>query len=299
MASYQDDDFLFSASSLEATFTDGSTLRGSNSDVIIHRDTPLGDEVWIVERSGQDSNARGKGSRSSTEGVRVVRLIFITPEQDWRRNQTYAWKLDSAWMSSMTIPSDPSEPRPWLHWNVQSYINSAIQVPASNLILDFEELELLHFRPIRDVDNPYHSPVTHKERLLLKDVQFGLHFPSNNETIELISPCPDDRAFCSIVDGEVQATPETSTAGLPNEKNRVSSSRPPSAKIELEEAGATILLVFSIIILCLCFWRRHQRSKLYEQLSPNPDEDLSLTVEDTYQGSEPRSTITDVINQTG
>jgi hypothetical protein len=278
MASYQDGSFLFSASSLEATFSDGSTLLGGSSNFTTH----FGDELWIVD-----------GSEEEGPSQRIVRLIFIPPEQDWRRNQTYSWKLDSAWMSSseLTPDDESSDTRSWLHWNVESYINSAIQVPEDNNIFECDELEL-HFRPIRDTDGPYH---TGNERLLLKDVRFGLHLPPNNGFTKSISPCSDHTVSCTIVDGEVQ-THETPWDLLGGKIRAHSASTRTTMELE---AGATLALCIAIIALCCYYWRRHQRSKLYQQLSPTPEEDLGLTVEETYQSSEPRSTIKGVINQTG
>lgn len=82
MIHYHDDNFLFEVSILEATFSDDVTIHDGN--VTVKEKTPLGKEVWIV------STARAGSSREQTihdddDAVVdhiIVRLIFITPEQD-------------------------------------------------------------------------------------------------------------------------------------------------------------------------------------------------------------------------
>jgi hypothetical protein len=66
----------------------------------------------------------------------------------------------------------------------------------------------------------------------------------------------------------------------------------------LFEAGSIVAFLALIVLFVVLCWRRQQRANLYQQLSPTPDEDLDLKVEDTYEDSEPRSTVEGVVNET-
>jgi hypothetical protein len=247
MIHYQDDEFLLTASSIEATFSDGATL--SLTNITIRPSTPIGDEL-IISTGDDSSNSRG------------VRLILISPERDWRRNQTYAWKLDNAWMSDPTAD--------WLHWNVESYINSAIQVPQENNVFACALLEF-HFSPIGL--KHHYDPVVTNSKVVLRDVKIGAHFSSAPQ--KPYSPCADG---CSVIDGTVTSAFGSATSDGTYWK-----------------VGVVLGAILIILGFSSC-WCRRRRADLYDKLSP--EEDLNLTVEDTYMSTAPRSTVQDTVNKT-
>ena len=205
---------------------------------------------------------------------RIVRLVLISPDKDWRKGQTYAWKLDNAWMSDQNVK--------WLHWNVESYINSDIQVPNDNNVFSCDRLEF-HFDPIG-----FHGQgaVVSNSRLVLTNVQIGANLASTNgKAREEFIPCNHHTdGNCSVIDGVAKNDP-----GLPGMTN--------NGPVNWQIAGLFGLLLF-ITIAFVC-WCRRRGVKLYEQLSPTPEEDLTLEVEDTYQDPKPRSTVQGVANETG
>jgi hypothetical protein len=134
MIHYYDEWYLFSASSVVASFGDGVEVPLDN--VTLRSSTPMGDE-WIFSTTttskSTNNNHNSSDTNNNTFVPRMVRLILISPEQDWRRNAGYVWKLDNAWMSDAD--------HAWLHWNSNSFIDSAILNPFCQV--DFVD------RPIR------------------------------------------------------------------------------------------------------------------------------------------------------
>ena len=249
MIHYEDSDFLFTSSSVEVTFSDGFSAQFSN--FTLRASTPIGDQL-ILSCDDDDSVDR------------IVRLVLIDPSLDWRGNQSYAWKLDSAWMS------DPNYE--WLHWNVESFVNSEIQVPKDNGIFACGLMEF-HFSPI-GLKHSY-DPVITSTKVVLRDVQIGAHLSTTDLPRETYRPCTGHN--CSVIDGTV--------AGAQKDINI-------SWKI-VSFFGAIIFLILAFIC-----WHRRRREELYVQLSPTPEEDLTLTVEDTYESTAPRSTLKGESNTT-
>jgi hypothetical protein len=232
MIHYQDDQFLLQASSIEATFSDGITLPLTN--ITTRLDTPLGDE-WVFANADDAS--------------RVVRLILNTPNQDWRKNQTYAWKVDSASMSD--------EQFTWTHWNVERFVNSKVSVPTNQSIFTTDRLEF-HFRPIGAAS--FFDPVIANSKVVLQNVQLGAHFLEGSKT-EIYKPCPGS---CSVVDGHVVGAVGTYIS-----------------KSELWQL-APICSAAAVIFMLLAWWCRRRRHELYKRIVP-AEEDLTFTVEDTYE----------------
>jgi len=261
MIQFESDKFLLSATSVEVTFSDGSaTLKDEDDDstaveshVTLHTSTPLGDELWIeiqksTKRPEQREREDDKEESSSSYSI-LIRLIVIPPNKDWRSSAAYTWKLDSAWMSSPLLISTPSsssssswESSPnysnWLHWNVESYIDSVIQVSnpddsntttTTMTIWECDEL-IFNFRPLRasagrmavssqliftnfqlgkssllDVSS---YPTTTKE--IMEDVKI-VEEVEEGESWTYISPCSRDShnqqssssSHCVVVDGKV------------------------------------------------------------------------------------------------
>jgi hypothetical protein len=259
MIRYQDDQFLLQASSIQATFSDGTTL--SLTNITTRLNTPLGDE-WIFASTEEDND-----DDNDDDDSRVVRLILNTPTQDWRRrNQTYAWKVDSAWMSDALFT--------WTHWNVERFVDSQVQVPNSQSIFTTERLEF-HFRPIGGgaAVNNYHDPVIITDsKVVLQNVQMGAYLERGKKT-EIYKPCPGS---CSVVDGQVVVggaiLVETYTS-----------------KYEWWEL-APICSAAGVICMLLAWWWwcRRRRQELYERIVPEGD--LSFTVEDSYESTSTTTT---------
>lgn len=282
MIHYQDDEFLFAASSIEATFSDAKSYEIHNrtifepssnivyqlNNLTIHSSTPIGDQLVLANDDSSDQ--------------RIVKLVLIQPDRDWRQNQTYRWKLDNAWMS------DPDNNN-WLHWNVESFVDSIIQVPDDDnrYIFACDKMEF-HFSPLGL--KHYYDPVVTSTKLVLRDVRMGARFSSSNSKIPETPyiPCTPSIS-CSVVDGVIAGGIIADSVGTAFWKTGAAA------------FGAMILLLLASISWCWC--RRRRRFELYEQLSPTPDEDLFLSVEDddSYQGSSApaESTIPGTTNETG
>jgi hypothetical protein len=241
MIHYQDDQFLLQASSIQATFRDGTTL--PLTSISTRLNTPLGDE-WVFANTDDDT--------------KVVRLILNTPTQDWRRNQTYAWKVDSAWMSD-------DEQFTWTHWNVERFVDSQVQVPTNQSIFTTDRLEF-HFRPIGAVG--HYFEVIPNSKLVLEHVRLGAHLDDKSQT-EIYRPCPT--VSCSVVDGQVVVGGAIGTY---------------KSKSELW----SICSAAAIIFMLMAWWCRRKRRELYERILP--EEDLTFTVEDTYEKTSTTTTTT-------
>jgi hypothetical protein len=150
-------------------------------------------------------------------------------------------------------------------------VDSVIQVPQDNIIFACDRLEF-HFSPI----GLQHWVTSTK--VVLRDVRIGAHLSSSKLPQTTYRPCAA-AGDCSVVDGAV-----------------VGATRGDEA---FWKSGAAIgaILLFLLSIGCWC--RRRRRVELYEQLSPTPEEDLTLAVDDTYQSTAPRSTMQGVANETG
>lgn len=317
MADYQDGEagFLLEASGIEATFADGTTI-DSFSNITTKTNTPLGDEVWLTAKE---------------DNSRIVRLIVIAPERDWRRNQStvYEWKLDSAWMS------DPEEG--WLHWNAQADVDSMIRIPpsvtlssseeyqspASNnitdtsgetpdgisenrLVFECDSLEL-HFRPLAGNRGGFGiNPMVTDKRIMFQNFRLGAHLASDRAG-ELLptrpySPCPPGSSECSIVDGNLTGLGLVSIAsqGVLHYYWGLDASWTPFVR-----SLVGIALVLGIL-LCCCISRQcghRTRNKSYQSLDSAPSgdnahEDLVLTTDEGYRDVLPASPIDGVINET-
>lgn len=260
-----DDDFFISATSIEATFSDGSRLSNETANITIRTKTALGDEIWIQGASQEED---GPSAHSH-----IIRLIAIPAERDWRVSASYAWKLDSAWMS---VPSRRGESDfEWLHWNVESYTDSVIQVDNPNSIWECDKLEI-HFRPIRAGHQPASDgPVTQNEHVVLTGVQLALHLTSPiDDSTTHVSPCAasSESAPCAVVDGKV--------VGAARNKTYVSYFANNPQSLQLLKAGTCLTILLGFLVIGTCCLRRYHQRRLYERLRPNQDDDLTLTVED-------------------
>ncbi|KAG7353588.1 hypothetical protein IV203_002943 [Nitzschia inconspicua] len=268
MIHYQDDIRSFSASSIVASFGDGVEV--SLDNVTFIASTPMGDE-WILSTNDD-------GDYRDTTVSRVVRLITISPEKDWRMNASYAWKLDNAWMSD--------EDYSWLHWNSNSYVDSVVRVPGdsehpNSQIFTCNVMEF-HFDAILPSGFRRSSdPIVTNTRVVLKNVQWGSNLVTlDKDKLQHYSPCSGPRdgnkdPICIIMDGVVSGE---SSWRIPS---------PPSSTLNNLLVWQLLLLlgvVLGIIILCAylvwklircCFhW---QRTKRYQEINPSQGEgDLTL-----------------------
>lgn len=280
MILYRDGNFFFSSSSVVATFPDG--IERPLDNVTIKPSTPLGEEWYLTSSSDSQSS-----SSSSSSSSQIVRLIVIPPNQDWRTDQNYLWKLDSAWMSD----SDDGETA-WLHWNPNSYVNSVIQVPSSS---SFEkttihpifacEMMEFHFAPILSSGLPRYqvSPAVSGPRVTLQNVRIGAYLNGTNRMNpkeELYYPCPGQRS-CSVVDGDVRVVDD----------NTLSKELTVHPLILMVGILLVVLLAMVCLVTLCC---RIQRMKRYEQIIPNVDDnDLSLKVDD--EGDDGHGVVPDTV----
>jgi hypothetical protein len=233
MVQFKENNILFSASVVQATFADGTTLELTN--ITSKTSTPLGDELILS---------------STEEENRIVRLYLISPDRDWRSNQTYAWKVSSAWMSDLTFD--------WLHWNVNEYIDSQIQVPDDSSVFSCSRMEF-HFEEIVANGLPRHNfYVVPSSKIILWNVHIGAHLPSNTTT-KTYRPCPSG-GQCLVIDGVV-------------------SSRFDVAYDYFNWQTAMMLASILALLYISHRWCRTRRARLYEQIAPTPEEDLNLAVE--------------------
>jgi hypothetical protein len=255
MASFENENYLISASSIDATFGDGATL--SLDTITVTSSTPMGDEIVLSSTDDDD---------------RVIRLILISPDQDWRQNQDYyAWKLDNAWMSDQVDK--------WRHWNVESFIKSEIQVPSNNSVFACESMEF-HFSPIAMKHS--HFGTEEPTKVVLRDVKIGASLSFSTDEKEIFRPCSDDT--CSLVDGTTVGNGAIVGGG-----NWISNNL--EANVVTVALGSSLLLIGLIFVL-ICWTLKRRRIKLYQQINPTEEEeDLQLAEEESsYQKSIPVQT---------
>lgn len=300
----EEDPFLFfQVDQFQAIFPDGSTwgntvgnsveeLESSPNNHIryslsVQTGTPLGTELWISE-------ADAVGEPTNESMARTLRLIFIAPSMDWRKAANYDWKLDSAWISNPKSEQD-NEEYDWWHWNVQSFVDSAIQVPKSDddpWRWDCDRVEL-PFHPLLEDNRGWSTRSPSDSQLILSGVRIG--FGRNiSTTSDVFSPCAGLDS-CAVVDGEVVATSKLES--LWNSATFSSTTIEP-ASLRMEFLGLGVLIV-TMLVGFVAWCKRRQRFMDYQRLHPTPETDLTLHEEDSYVPTLPRSTLEGAVNETG
>lgn len=269
---YKDEYFHFSASSIEASFgVERDDVKTKKLDTVtIQRDTPVGDQIILTSSSSKSSNNNinqadedhvEEGRDETVPAVEEIRLIFISPELDWRKNQNYIWKLNGAWMSDPTYM--------WLHWNVESNINSIIQIPSPSLSsslttatsnittnklfgCDYMEFDFTAIGSRRRESNA---------KVIFHDVQMGTHIsaPSSDKDHLLIErPCIGEKTkkTCSVVNGKVETLLDKMTGGIP------------LWKIIL--VGGILMWILLQCYRTICEWRKFNR---YHEINSTSDDD--------------------------
>jgi hypothetical protein len=152
-------DIYFQASSVEATFRDGSH-ETFESDSIRYNSTIIGDYLQF------------------TTLRRKVRLYFIPPTLDWKQNETYQWKLNQAWMSDDYYG--------WIFWNVNGYIDSEIQLSSSNQVFQCNHVEFSFWK-----NAPKGMFDGNQGKLVLKNINMAafLSPQHNEESLTTFIPC--------------------------------------------------------------------------------------------------------------
>jgi hypothetical protein len=163
-------DIYFQASSVEATFRDGSH-ETFESDSIRYNSTTIGDYLQF------------------TTLRRKVRLYFIPPTLDWKQNETYQWKLNQAWMSDDYYG--------WIFWNVNGYIDSEIQLSSSNQVFQCNHVEFSFWK-----NAPKGMFDGNQGKLVLKNVNMAafLSPQHNEESLTTFSPCS---GTCRAINGSI------------------------------------------------------------------------------------------------
>jgi hypothetical protein len=113
----------------------------------------------------------------------LLRFYLAPPSEDWRANQTYAWKLSQSWI---TRPSQG-----FFFWNVENNIDSDMIIPPgySSFTCDYVELS---YYPTTVKRMPFESPKT-----TLKATHFFIGF----EEGKIYNPCGIGE--CRAIDGTV------------------------------------------------------------------------------------------------
>ena len=68
----------------------------------------------------------------------VLRFYLSTPSEDWRVNQTYAWKLSQSWVAERQGAG-------YFFWNVENHINSGMIIPPGYSAFSCDLVELSYF----------------------------------------------------------------------------------------------------------------------------------------------------------
>jgi hypothetical protein len=113
----------------------------------------------------------------------LLRFFLSPPSEDWRANQTYAWKLSQSWI---TRPSQG-----FFFWNVENNIDSDMIIPPgySSFTCDYVELS---YYPSTSKRKPFELPKT-----ILKATNFFIGF----EEGKIYNPCGIGE--CRSIDGTV------------------------------------------------------------------------------------------------
>jgi len=235
---FQDEDFWIQASSIQATFGDGSSMELDT--ISVNATTPMGMEILITSDDIEHPEKRS------------IRLVLIRPDQDWRPNAAYAWKLDNAWMADQLSPSAPTYS--WLHWNVESYVDSRIQVPQFNNVWKCDELEF-HFKPIGKGSSGSFSQSQINPTVTLTDFRIGAMMSQSPEEFQIyIPPECNGQEVCKFVDGNTES--RGIIHDLLDEKDS-----------QILFGGIISLIVLGLLMVCTgrCR-RRHRVSEEYEPI---------------------------------
>jgi hypothetical protein len=168
------DKMYFQASSIEASFRDGSQLVFDNESLHFNS-TTIGE---LISFSYQDETQ-----------LREARLYYITPELDWRSNQTYQWKLTQSWISD--------EFYGWIFWNVNGFVDSDLR--ATDHLFQCEHVEFSYWH------NAPRSQFAESEgRLVMTNVEMGAFLPDNfsESSFTRYNPC-HGKGPCRAIDGHV------------------------------------------------------------------------------------------------
>lgn len=124
----------------------------------------------------------------------TLRFYWMPPEMDWRKNQTYFYKLTSSWISS--------DSQDWLFWNVNNQVDSDLILPTDRYHgLQCEYMEF-HYKERSNKKKKKNNPFAHDATLKMWDVQTGFVPKGQNLTaIQLYKPC--ELRTCRAIDGKV------------------------------------------------------------------------------------------------
>ena len=259
---YQDENIIFSASNIAASFGDDDTT-DLPLDNVTYRSSVVGDELILSSTSQKD---------------KIVKLVMIQPLLDWRKDQSYIWKLDNGWMTDKNYG--------WIHWNSNSYIDSIIQIPSScsnnnnnnNTVLLFCDTMEFHFTPILPTGfSRAYDQVIPSTKVVISNVQIGLfnkNHTSSKEEFQYYNPCTHQttttipkkqtNTSCTIIDGSISSgiyygTTATSYALFFEDR--------PIWQLLILIATALLVFIFLIyIVVRLCI--HYQRTKRYQEINP-------------------------------
>jgi hypothetical protein len=256
---YQDENIIFSASNIVASFGDDDDT--IPLDTVTHRSSVAGDELILSSASQKD---------------KIVKLVTIPPEFDWRKNQSYVWKLDNGWMSNNEYG--------WIHWNSNSYIDSVIQIPSSsgnNTVLLICDTMEFHFTPILPTGFSHaYDQVIPSTKITLSNVQLGLlrdTTENNDKQFQYYHPCnhrtttmskSNRRDTCAIIDGTISSGIYGSTTynTLSNSTLFFADDRP---IWQLSILIAVVVFVVAFLVYILIRWCVHyERTKRYQEINP-------------------------------
>ena len=119
-----------------------------------------------------------------------VQFYWISPDNDWRQNQTYRYKMTNSWINGNEKKSD------WYFWNINSFIDSEIQIPRGydGFACDYVELSYWKERT--------HNQVLQESDAKIQFYDFSIGFLVHNSR-HVYNPCQKSGGRCRAIDGSV------------------------------------------------------------------------------------------------
>jgi len=164
------DKIYFQASSVKAIFRDGDEYE---NDSIHYNSTIIGDYLSFLHKK------------------REARLYFIPPELDWKKNETYDWKLNQAWMSDDYYG--------WVFWNVNGFINSQLQLSEHKQVFHCDHVEFTFWH-----NSPKGRFGGNEGKLVMENVEMAAFLPTdfNEASHTIYNPC-EGRGKCRAMNGSI------------------------------------------------------------------------------------------------
>jgi len=175
-------------------------LEVSELSVVSLADDFAGNETQVTKFTFHDAVGATVGPYiqvSLGKGIKAdVRWYWIPPSIDWRPDQSYFYKLSSAWITSNA--------QEWFYWNVNNQDDSELVIPSNHY--HGIECEYMEFN-FKDRTSGHKRAFKHEAQVQLYDVQMAF-LPKGDTSgekelkdVELYNPC--QYRTCHAVDGKL------------------------------------------------------------------------------------------------